>query len=303
MQADAEDYPQPQAMEEKSISFAQLTPAANLHPLFSSPDGDVLLGAKDGVLFRVHSFTLKTTSGWFRDMFSLPQKKTEPASNDVLYMDEDASTLEILLRMACGLPIIRIESFDVVDAVLYAAEKYDMPGPLSIVRLLVMSQPLIGEPLRVYAAACRFGWDYEAKLASTQTLAFNIHASEYRPALQKLSSDALLNLFDLHRSRREVLRQRLNDPPFVSGGTASCVACQKIIDYHTWRELKYKIILEMDVRPLGDTILHDGLLEWAEARACWTAECPTIGCDRVLYDKAETLRVIRECIEGLTESI
>jgi hypothetical protein len=103
-----------------------------LHPLFSSSDGDVILGSKGGAtLFRVHSYTLKTTSGWFRAMFSLPQK-AGPTLTDVIYLDEDAGTLEALLRMICGQPVLRLESFDMVEALLYAAEKYDMPGPVSI---------------------------------------------------------------------------------------------------------------------------------------------------------------------------
>jgi hypothetical protein len=44
------------------------------HPLFTSLDGDVILAAKGGELFfRMHSFTLKMTSGFFRTMYSLPQ--------------------------------------------------------------------------------------------------------------------------------------------------------------------------------------------------------------------------------------
>lgn len=187
-------------------------------------------------------------------------------------MDEDAFTLESLLRMACGLPILPITSYDAVDALLYAAEKYDMPGPMSIIRVLVMTPPLLDQPLRLYAVACRFGWDHEAKHASTETLALDLHSEPYRDALQTLSTTALLNLFQLHRDRREGLRTRLDDPPFVGGGTALCVACGWQIDYHTWRELKYKIILEMDVRPLGDSVVNTGLLDWHEAKACWNAK-------------------------------
>jgi hypothetical protein len=278
-----------------------------LHPLFSSSDGDIILGSKGGTLFRVHSYTLKTTSQWFRTMFSLPQKSASSQSAttapDIIYVDEDAYTLECLLRMVCGLPIMHIDSYDKIDALLYAAEKYDMPGPISICRLLVMTPQLLDHPFRLYATACRYGWDPEAKFASTQTLSYNIHAPEHRPMLQRLGIDAALNLFELHRSRREVLRQRLDCPPFVAGGTAACVECGAMIDYHTWRELKYKIILEMDVRPLGDTVLETGLVDWPEARACWTAKCPNVDCDRSLYDKGETLRVIRECIEGLRKYI
>ena len=81
-----------------------------------------------------------------------------------------------------------------------------------------------------------------------------------------------------------------------------CIQCNGLIEYHTWRELKYKIILEMDRRPLGDTI-QQGLSEWPEAKACWRAQCPNIGCSRLLYDKMETLRVIKECIDNLPTTV
>jgi hypothetical protein len=107
-------------------------PDSHFHPLFSNVDGDTILGAKGGsVLFRVHSYTLKTTSGWFRTMFSLPQA-SQSTEADVIFLDEEAVVLEALLRMICGQPILQLESIDMVDSVLFAAEKYDMPGPMSI---------------------------------------------------------------------------------------------------------------------------------------------------------------------------
>jgi hypothetical protein len=245
---------------------------ARLHPLFSNSEGDIILASKGGdVLFRTHTFVLKTTSGWFRTMFSLPQKSGS-ITTDIIYMDEDAPILECLLRMACGLPILPPTNYDAVDLLLFAAEKYDMPGVMSIIRILVMTPSLLDQPLRLYAVACRFGWEKEAQFASTETLSLDLHSEPYRASLQSLSTPALLNLFQLHRDRREALRTRLDDPPFVGGGTAVCVACGWQIDYHTWRELKYKIILEMDVRPLGDTVVNSGLLDWHEAKACWSAK-------------------------------
>ncbi|KAH7876842.1 uncharacterized protein C8R40DRAFT_1068591 [Lentinula edodes] len=278
------------------------------HPLFSSPDAEVVLAAKNdsvtkaSVFFRLHSHNLKTASGFFREMFMLPQN-SQLENGGVFYLEEDASTLELLFRMISGLPIPQIDSYDQIDPLLDSIEKYDTPGPLSIVRLLVMTPLLLGQPFRLYAIACRFGWDTEARHASTQTLTFDLYNKDVRPYLSRLSSNALLRLFDLHRTRREGLRQRLNDPPFVSGGLATCNNCNAVIDYHTWRELKYKIILEMDVRPAGDTILEHGLSEWPEALACWQAKCAQAGCSRALYDKGETLRVIRECIETLPKTI
>ncbi|KAI0829608.1 hypothetical protein BC628DRAFT_1512276 [Trametes gibbosa] len=274
------------------------------HPLFASTDGDIVLGSKDRVHFRVHSFTLKTTSGWFRAMYSLPQRTSTVVDlpPETIYVDEDSTTLEGLLRMVCGLSIPRLDSYDIIEPILHAAEKYDMPGPMSIVRALVMTPPLLSDSLRLYAIACRYGWQDEAMMASRYTLTLNLHSPEHRGTLQKLGTDALLNLFQLHHTRREALRRRLDDPPFVNdGGDTSCSNCGSLVDYHTWRELKYVIIMEMDGRPLGDTVCTPGLLEWPAARACWSAKC--INCDRVLYDKTLTMRVIRECIEQLPTTI
>jgi hypothetical protein len=88
-----------------------------LHPLFSSSDGDIILGAKGGTLFRVHSYTLKTTSGWFRTMFSLLQKSA-PATSDIIYVDKDAHMLESLLHMICGLPIMHVDSYNAIVVLL-----------------------------------------------------------------------------------------------------------------------------------------------------------------------------------------
>jgi len=61
--------------------------------------------------------------------------------------------------------------------------------------------------------------------------------------------------------------------------------------------------MEIDERPLGDTILDKGLCIWPEAVACWRAACTNDACKRLLYDRSETVRVIRECIEGLADAV
>lgn len=94
------------------------------------------------------------------------------------------------------------------------------------------------------------------------------------------------------------LRSLLSEPPFVTGGVAVCVQCHARVEYQTWRELKYRIIFEIDERPLGDTIGH-GLNVWPEAVACWHAHCPNAQCQRKLYDKSQSLRAIQRCIDEL----
>jgi len=77
------------------------------------------------------------------------------------------------------------------------------------------------------------------------------------------------------------------------------------LDNHTWRDLKHAMFVEMDRRPLGDTI---GLVvgetaEWPEAKACWAAKCPRDGCGGLNYDRVSTLRQIRNCVESLPMTI
>lgn len=194
------------AMESDHNYDLALTIASDaFHPLFSSPEADVVLAAKGSTkFFRVHSFVLKTASGFFRAMFSLPQRTSKTGySDDVIYLDETEDTLETLLCMISGLPVNIVQSYEAIDNLIDAVEKYDMPGPLSIIRLLIMTPTLLDEPFRLFSVACRFGWEDEAKRASTQTLAYNLYDPEVREHLRRLPTGSLLSLFELHRARRE----------------------------------------------------------------------------------------------------
>jgi hypothetical protein len=123
--------------------------------------------------------------------------------SDIIYLHEDAEVLEPLLRMACGLPYSDITSLDLLESVIYAAEKYEMPGPMSTLRVLLSSPTLPEDPIRLYAIARKHDWLDVAKILSTRTLTLNIWDDAHKSALKTASSDALLDLFMLHRSRKE----------------------------------------------------------------------------------------------------
>jgi hypothetical protein len=132
-----------------------------------------VLSSRDGVLYSVPSMTLKMTSAWFRTMFTLPQGSPPSSSRsqistqqtaadsdtEIIGLDEDASTLEALFRMICGLEIPTLDmwdavepvlyTWDAVEPVLYTAEKYDMLGPASIVRALLRTPTFVDAPLRL----------------------------------------------------------------------------------------------------------------------------------------------------------
>lgn len=120
-----------------------------------------------------------------------------------MYLEEDAEILEILLRMACGLQFADIKSLDLLENVIYAAEKYDMPGPMSILRLCLLSPSLPDDPIRLYAIARRHGWLEVAKTLSMRTLSLYIWDPIHQPALKTASSEALLDLFRLHKARKD----------------------------------------------------------------------------------------------------
>ncbi|KAI0259032.1 hypothetical protein BC834DRAFT_926367 [Gloeopeniophorella convolvens] len=285
------------------------------HPLFSF-EADVVLGSRDGVLFRVPSTTLKMTSSWFRAMFTLPQReiplpRTLPSSEpdaEVITLDEESRTLEPLLRMICGLEIPTLETWDAVEPILYAAEKYDMPGPASIVRALLRTPAFLDAPLRLYAAACHFGWADDARLASARSLTLDLHAPAHRGALLRLRTPDLLALFELHHTRRAQFRARLTEAPFLTDlqlsdvTGARCSRCREPISYSEWRELKHAMLYELERRPAGDTVLA-GLEDWPTAQACWAARCKKVVCGSPVYDKALSSRAIKEVLDSLPSAV
>ena len=295
------------------------------HPLFSF-DADVVLSSRDGVLFCVPSMTLKMTSAWFRTMFTLPQgpppassrlpnrnqrdTTTVPTDPEIIGLSEDSSTLEALLRMICGLEIPTLDSWDAVEPVLYAAEKYDMPGPASIMRALLRSPSFTDTPLRLYAAACHFGWAEDARAASTRSLTLNLYDPVHKSSLLRLRTADLFALFALHNERRAQFRARIADAPFltdaqlVDTASARCSRsnCREPISYVEWRELRHVMLAELERRPSGDTVLT-GLEEWPAALACWATKCRRVSCQSSVYDKALSSRAIKELLDSLPNAV
>jgi len=306
--------------DQTPLADATLDATPKYHPMFSF-DSDVVLCSRDGILFRVPSTTLKMTSSWFRAMFTLPQgastpitphvrtSVTPPADTEVIALDEDASTLEPLLRMACGLEIATLDTWDAVEPVLYAAEKYDMPGPASIVRALLRTPAFADAPLRLYAAACHFGWTDDARAASTRSLVLDLHAPAHRAALLRLRTADLLALFELHHKRRALFRARLAEHPFLTDAQLSestparCPRCRdQLISYADWRELKHAMLYELERRPAGDTVLT-GLEEWPQALACWAARCKKTMCVSPVYDKVSSTKAIKDVLDSLPNAV
>ncbi|KAF5361387.1 hypothetical protein D9758_006198 [Tetrapyrgos nigripes] len=60
------------------------------HPLFDSSEADIILSSSDRVWYRIHSFTLRNTSGFFGTLFSLPQPQSSRSCPSSAPFEEDS---------------------------------------------------------------------------------------------------------------------------------------------------------------------------------------------------------------------
>ncbi|KAJ7103942.1 hypothetical protein C8R44DRAFT_945432 [Mycena epipterygia] len=281
-------------------------PSEAYHPLFSDPAADTVLRSADGILFRVPSFILRRTTGYFT--------ATLPASTNAEAHEEPecSSTLARILCILCGLPSpIEDLDFDAAESTLALASRWDAPGVTARLRDAISGPAFLRAPLRLYALTARAGWADEAQAAARGTLGLGLYEAVHSEELKRVPSRDLLALLALHRRRRDVLDRILSGEKGEGEGvrilmgavSGRCKACGLEADNWAWREFRARIFAEMDTRPLGDTVTGFGVDEWREAAACWSAKCAGAGCGKGIYDRETILREIKVCIETLPDTV
>ncbi|KAJ7022686.1 hypothetical protein C8F04DRAFT_1137436, partial [Mycena alexandri] len=241
----------------------------NYHPSFSDENTDVVLQSVEGTSYRVHSLILKTTSGFFRTMLSLPQPPGAKVPHDIPVGEKD-SVMERVLRMMCGLVIPRWASLDEAEAAVELIDKWDAPGPLSLIRTTAPSSLFVSQPLRLYGLTSRFGWEEETTVALIFTLKFELLNGEHTDKLHRLS-------------RAARFKEAMNGALFAQGNqeVQICLACQRRLDNNSlWRLLKEKLFMNM--------------WGWPAATACFGAKCI---CGRSYYDQNGMVNNINEAIK------
>ncbi|KZP00318.1 hypothetical protein CALVIDRAFT_510396 [Calocera viscosa TUFC12733] len=270
--------------------------------LFASASADLILRTSDGVDLRVFSAILAEASPFFADLLSLPQP--EPATSThaapapaVIDITEMADVMEPLLGFVYPHPDPQIEKLDIVRPVLGAAFKYDFTAALSSLRKLLISPEFLEkEPTRVYAIACMYELEEEAKLASAHTLKLGLLEGALPAELKYITAYDYHRLLLLHKERREKACELLVRPDEVRCANCTAVQFGKPCVPKWWDDFELRAKEELKRHPVSDSIFSLQFLSQSAA-----AGCPR--CGTSLLASHEALTKLKAAIDGLPSTV
>ncbi|OJT11816.1 hypothetical protein TRAPUB_11611 [Trametes pubescens] len=229
-------------------------------------------------------------------MFTLPQDPTVDRMEPI-QMSEPASVLFVLLSIVDSRALPSLDHSDDLEPLLFAAEKYEMPLAISVLRLAFSSRLHNVTPLRLYGIACKMGWEKEAKDASSRTLTQNLFATDAQVELAAMEPRHRDPLLDLHNRRREAFFDGLDDTTKFSANIREnpCMykkdgqPCLAPWDHSHWWALKYALLRKWVHSPF-DERLDETFYHMPEVKDASSAKCHR--CDRTLYGWGHTVENI-----------
>ncbi|KAJ8701081.1 hypothetical protein PTI98_004044 [Pleurotus ostreatus] len=171
---------------------------------FDDSEADIILRSSNNVNFHVYSVVLKLASPIFRDMFSIPQPATQ-TETPVVEMEEDSTTLDIMLRLCYPGPDPRVTTLARLTSILRVAEKYDLDG---VVEKMGCSYAELVDfeevPIEAFAMACRYRWKEVALTAAKASLGFTTDELLHQEAeaLKSVTGMEYHRLFQYHHACR-----------------------------------------------------------------------------------------------------
>ncbi|KAI0700117.1 hypothetical protein C8T65DRAFT_742183 [Cerioporus squamosus] len=186
--------------------MSRLTESSLPRPPFNNPAADTIIRSSDGVDFRVRSGIVAEASPIFSDMFALPLPDCTGVVDSPDFMDgkpvvavqENSIALDRLLRLCYPTADPVLPEVKDVRTVFAAALKYEMEEAIAL-----MKSALLGfvdrQPLAVWATACEFRLEDEAKIAARALVGTDIPA-DAPPELQNVTAGAYYRLVKFHRA-------------------------------------------------------------------------------------------------------
>ncbi|KAF8583902.1 hypothetical protein K439DRAFT_1411660 [Ramaria rubella] len=270
------------------------------HPDFSPPDGDITIISREGLRFRIHRLFLIHGSRVFKDMVSFPPTPDYDPSNSVVRnIDEDSETIAHLLKMISGKEYPVLDEFEAIERLIFAADKLDMPGPLSVMKALLGNPAFTRDPVRLYVLACRMRWYDVAKATSKLTLQVNIATQSALSQFRKLGcTDDLVNLLELHQNHRDAVELFMDTRAHLPWGPNKCL---QMYEAGEWVRFKDRVIREISRAPGGTFILGGQVDGWPETSAAMGFHCSR--CDAPHRKLSSILDALKKLLRELPETI
>jgi hypothetical protein len=193
---------------------------------FKALDADVILRSSDGKEYHAHKAILSFSSPLFQDIFSLPQSTVSPPQIQTIDLTEPSETLEPFFQYIYPCSPPKISDITVWAAVYVVADKYQAEGVMDSLKDILLPKFLEASPFGVYALASRWGFEEEAKTASTRTLTLDILKDFTREDAELMGGAACHKLFLLHLNRREAVQAFIvkHRRPYTFSSTCVCSA-------------------------------------------------------------------------------
>lgn len=227
--------------------------------------------------FRVHRFVLSAASTVFSGMFDVPQPtETKESSLPVIPLSEPAHILHLFLQHLYPIPKPPIHDLSTLSRILEPAVKYDAECVIERLReILVSPRFLETEPMRVYAIACRWEFEEEAKIASTHTLSLCIPDIALFPDLKSMNAYDHHRLLTFHKTRAQSAMVLVDGEPMVGNRT-----CQNPANFF-YEEYRKKAKEELQRRPTTKVISSvDFILEIMSNGSNTFCNCSQPTCQR-----------------------
>jgi len=279
-----------------------LPPMTISHYQFDSPDADVILLTTEvdcSTEFHVHKCILAAASPFFHDMFSLPQGDDDKHNVPIIPVSESSKALDTVLRFVYPVSPPIIDNLDDLSAALSVAIKYDLASViLTLRKFLISPRFLQTSPVRVYAIACHYEFEEEARVASRSTLNVNLLDAKPVAELRYMTGYDYHRLLQLHRWRTDGLLQLLPEIP----ENLKCMQCNGSTFTMNdaprwWTEWVKRAREEMRLRPTTDVIFGlDFLFGVAQKAGC--TRCPGSVLDswRFLKSLKEDMDRVPGCV-------
>ena len=191
---------------------------------FDAPDADAILWSSDGKDLRVHRIILSLASPVFQGMFSLPQSTLPGSSSQIPIIDipESSDILQPFLQYLYPRLPPKVSDIAMWTALYTIADKYHAGVVMGPLRDMLIPRFLETAPLRVYALASHWGFEEEAKIASTRTLTLDIFKDLSQEDAELMGGSACRKLYLLHFNRREGARTLITNHPPPTSSNSSC---------------------------------------------------------------------------------